>query len=127
MKLENYMQDGAWYQARAVLAHLQGVNNIADEAEVARWENCREQGYIVSLYNNDIKKQLNIIFYEHRNSDSVTALKWEQHEINSINIDTIKEGVFESKWDSDFSVWYWEYMKMGNWIAKELAEFSKLI
>jgi len=57
-RLKTYLDDGANYQAKAVLAYLQkyeGIEDSWDEAFyryraqplVARWENCREQGYIV--------------------------------------------------------------------------------
>jgi len=79
MKLADYMQDGANWQARAVLAVVQDLlgEGIADsynkeyhcythEFKVGRWENCREQGYVVSLHVGT--EQLNIAFFEHRNS-----------------------------------------------------------
>ena len=130
--LNNYMQDWANYQSRAVLAHLQWCWNIEESwnseykkynatINVARWENCREQWYIVSLYTQS--KQLNIIFYEHRNSDMINAIKWEQTDINSINISTIKKWVFEDKYDSSFQVSYWEYAKMWDWIFETLKQF----
>ena len=42
MKLKNYLQDGAGYQSRAILAHLQAYTQDMD-VEVGRWENGREQ------------------------------------------------------------------------------------
>ena len=98
-RLENYLQDGANYQARATLMFLQRNANIESswnkeckcydaEIKVARWENCREQGYIVSLCSKKFGggEQLNIAFFEHRNCDNICAVKWEQNSINSITI-----------------------------------------
>ena len=88
VKLSHYMQDGACYQARAVLMFLQAECGEIEESydrekeyykaivSVARWENCREQGYVVSLRSEDRSKQLNIAFFEHRNSDAICAIKW---------------------------------------------------
>ena len=58
--LENYLEDGANYQSRATLMFLQRDADIEEswnderktydaEIKVARWENCREQGYVLSL------------------------------------------------------------------------------
>jgi len=77
--LMNYLQDGASAQARATLMYLQNYGEVEKSwnketgryeaaIEVARWENCREQGYVVSLMARNCK-QLNIAFFEHRNSD----------------------------------------------------------
>lgn len=97
MELRHYMQDGAGYQARAVLAALQGMGEIEDswdntfkcykaDIKVARWDNGREQGYVVSLRNSH-NDQLNICFAEHRNSDAIALVKWYQTMLNDPNID----------------------------------------
>lgn len=129
MKLINYLQDGANHQARAVLMYLQGIvtrnekNNPSPE--VSRWENCREQGYIVSLRSIDYKKQLNIIFFEHRNSDEICAVKWEQTSLNSLNIDTAEFGdIYKDKYDVSYTVSYGEIKDMAEWISEQLDQFS---
>jgi hypothetical protein len=126
MLLKDYLQDGADHQARAVLMALQGIGDIESswdnefkrytaELNVARWENGREQGYVISLLR--YKKappssdQLNIAFFEHRNSDSIHAVKWLQHTFNSPTIDT------------SFQVGPGEYEKMANWIFEQFEEF----
>ncbi len=89
-KLLRYLNDGAGHQARAVLAHIQGRMQAHNrDINVARWENCREQGYVLSIFNNEglSRKQLNIAFYESRNSDTIVAVAWEQCTLNSPNID----------------------------------------
>lgn len=132
--LFHYMQDGAGYQARAVLMHLQGCGPIQSswdekykcyraEIKVARWENCREQGYVVMLKKRS--EQINIAFYEHRNSDGLHALVWTQNTINSPTLDTANfefEGkeVFATKYDTSFSESAHEYAAMAERIYKVL-------
>lgn len=132
-KLENYLEDGANYQARATLMFLQRDANIEEswnaeyktydaEIKVARWENCREQGYVVSLRNKK-REQLNIAFFEHRNSDSICAIKWQQESINTLTIDNAKFGdVYKDKYDTSHSVEYGKAYEMAEWIIKELTE-----
>ena len=131
--LKNYLDDGANYQARAVLMFLQLYSDIElswnnerkcydAEIKVARWENCREQGYVVSLTNRE-RKQLNIAFFEHRNSDSICAIKWEQSSMNSLTIDNAKfNDVYKDKWDVSHTVSYGEVKEMAEWIGEELEK-----
>lgn len=132
--LEEYLKDGANYQARAVLMFLQSYANIEEswndeyrrydaEIKVGRWENCREQGYIVSLVNSK-RVQLNIAFFEHRNSDQISAIKWEQLSLNTITIDTAVFGdVYKDKYDTSHEVSYGQVSEMAYWIKEELSEF----
>lgn len=134
-QLSMYQNDGGNHQARAVLAFLQGFPDIEEswdekrrryeaEINVAKWENCREQGYVLFLRSKDYKRQLNIIFYEHRNSDCICAVKWEQNTMNSPTIDTAEFGeVYKDKYDTSFDVNYGEISKMANWISNEFREF----
>lgn len=136
-ELSKYQDDGANYQAQAVLAFLRRGADIESsynqeksryeaEPKVARWENCREQGYVISLRSKNYQRQLNIIFFEHRNSDSICAVKWEQTTLNSPTIDTAEFGdVYKDKYDTSFSVGYGEILKMANWIREELENFWK--
>jgi hypothetical protein len=136
VNLNNYNNDGANHQARAVLAMLQGFDCIVEsswndelkkydaEPKVARWENCREQGYVVSLRTKDYKKQLNIAFFEHRNSDCICAVMWEQVTLNSPTIDNAEFGdVYKNKSDVSHEVRWGEIKKMSDWIVKELIKF----
>lgn len=130
--LENYLNDGANYQARATLMFLQRISVIEESWDdkfkrydakiwVARWENCREQGYVVSLMNNK-RKQLNIAFFEHRNSDEICAVKWQQESMNTLTIDTAKFGdVYKNKYDTSHSVGYGKAYEMAEWIIGELT------
>ena len=135
--LESYQYDGADNQARAVLAFLQGelrlekiiINNetnlkIEAGLSVSRWENFREQGYVISLTSPDYKKQLNIVFFEHRNSDIICAVKWFQTTLNAPTIDMAKFGdVYKDKYDTSFNVGYGEIKKMSDWIKNEFEGF----
>ena len=133
--LRTYMDDGACAQAQAVLAFIRDFEiecswddvrkHYAADIKVGRWENCREQGYVVSLKSKSHTKQLNIAFFEHRNSDQLCAVKWEQFTINSPTIRHIEKvpGVYETKWDTSFDVHYGEILKMAEWIKSELTIF----
>jgi hypothetical protein len=141
INLFSYLQDGANYQARAVLAVLQGLGDIEESwnesskkydasFRVARWENCREQGYVVSLigsiYSSNClnSKQLNIAFFEHRNSDDIHAVVWEQTTLNSPSINTAKFGeIYKDKYNTSFHFQWGEYMKMAKKIKKEFTNF----
>ena len=132
--LQTYLQDGAGHQARAVLAYLQHLYRIEEswddkwkrysaEPKVARWENCREQGYIVSLKTENFK-QINIAFFEHRNHDGICAVMWEQLSLNSLTINTAEfKGIYRDKYDVSYDVKWGEAAKMAEWIAKQLHNF----
>lgn len=124
---------GANSQAEATLAYLRHFHAIEESWEdhdyqarptVARWENCREQGYVVSLRTKDYSKQLNIAFFEHRNTDSICAVKWEQNTINAPTIDTMKaDDVYKDKYDTSHDVGYGKAQEMAAWIYAQLEEF----
>jgi hypothetical protein len=101
MKLQNYLQDGASAQARAIMCMLQNVvsylvdshkDKILDEYEypkISIYQNCRERGYVV--YVKNIKnKQFNIAFFENYKSDSIQIIEWVGGSYNKPpDIDTI--------------------------------------
>ena len=134
----NYHDDGANRQTQAALAMFQcllgdGIETSWNteshryEADIslARWENCREQGYVLSLRSKNFRKQLNIAFFEHRNSDSICAIKWHQLTMNSPTIDTAEFGeeCYSDKFDTSFDVPYGEAMQMAVWILEEFERF----
>ena len=136
-EIQNYLNDGANYQARATLMYLQRLfplqDSWCDERKdylartlVARWENCREQGYVVSMRNKN-NNQLNIAFFEHRNSDGIHAVRWEQNSINSLTIDTADFGdsVYTDKYDTSYSVSRGNVVEMADWIFDEFNNFWK--
>jgi len=134
-ELRNYLDDGADYQARAVMCFLQRDCDIEESwnardgkydsvINIARWENCREQGYIVSMVSADYRSQLNIAFFQHRNSDELCAVKWEQTSMNTITIDNAEFGdVYKDKYDVSKRVSYGEVEKMADWIMEQFTEF----
>jgi len=134
-ELRNYLDDGANYQARAVMCYIQRDCDIESSwntkeekydavINIARWENCREQGYILSMVSSDYQKQLNIAFFEHRNSDLICAVKWEQTSRNTITIDTAEFGdVYKDKYDVSHSVNHGEVVKMADWIKVQFDHF----
>ncbi len=96
------------------------------EPKVSRWENCREQGYVVWMRNEGRSNQINIAFYEHRNSDSICAIRWEQITINAPTIDTAKFGdVYKDKYDVSKTVDVGRADEMASWIMDELISFYK--
>ncbi len=131
---DKYNNDGANFQAKCVLAALQARDLVDDsycqtrrkieaEPKVARWENCREQGYVIFLRSKRFE-QINIAFFEHRNSDQIHAVMWEQVTTNSPNIQTAEfKDVYKDKYDTSFCVDYLEVDKMANWINEQLNAF----
>ena len=130
-----YGQDGAHPQSRAVLAYLQHDDGIEEswsdeherymaEPKVARWENCREQGYVVSMRSKDYSRQINIAFFEHRNTDAIAAVKWEQITLNSPTIGTAEFGnIYKDKYDVSHYEDYGKATEMADWINKQLKNF----
>ena len=128
---------GADPQAEAVKAYLRMHDGIQEswsselkrytaEPKLSRWENCREQGYVIRLRSEGYKCQLNIAFFEHRNSDEIVAIRWEQLTINGPTIDNAKFGeVYRTKYDFSYRVSVGAAMRMADWIFGELTDFWK--
>lgn len=129
MEITSYMQDGAGYQSRAVLCFLEG--NLHDEigkTTVARWENCREQGYVLSLVHPKRADQLNIAFFQHRNSDEICAVEWKEVTMNSPTIETANfGGVYKTKGDVSFCVPWGKIKEMADWITNRLTVFIESV
>lgn len=127
--------DGANFQAQCVLAilnsrHIEKSWNPTKEVyeaqpSVGRWENCREQGYVISFRVGFRSPQMNIAFFEHRYSDFICAVEWEQDTINTPNIDTMETGnkVYKTKWDISKIAKCGEYDEMADWIMDRLEAF----
>lgn len=121
-ELSRYFTDGANHQARAVLSYLSAEDFGATNPTVARWENCREQGYVISLRSTD--RQLNIAFFEHRNTDNICAVKWEQVTDEPPTIKTAEFGdIYKNKYDLSCEFPWGEVTKMALWIYGELMDF----
>lgn len=128
--------DNVNWQAHGVLAALRRFDGIEcswdqescqylAEPEVNPWFNGRERGYVISLRSINCMRRLNIVFFEHRNSDSICAVMFEKTGINPPNINDIPEShpFKKSKYDHDFSVSCGEFIKMSDWIMDRLSEF----
>lgn len=127
MKLIN---DGANKQAQAVLCYFEPEREFLfkdgryQEYRLGRFENCREQGYTLSL-TKKFPECLNISFFEHRNSDSIVAIKYMGQFMNSPTVDeAIKAGAWAGgKFDTDHSVKYGQAEEMAQWIEDQFEEF----
>lgn len=131
--LSHYLNDGANEQAQATLCFLRDFkiekswnkerSRYDAQIYVSRWENCREQGYVLILRNKDFK-QLNIAFFEHRNSDQICAIKWQQNTTNEPTISNAEFGeIYKDKYDVSHVVEYGKVVEMADWIKKELENF----
>lgn len=112
---------------------MQGINffgglGIYDEKSnvylatisVGRYENCREQGYVFSVKYRGYQK--NYAVYEHRNSDSLCVIAFEEITINTPTLDMVTSRM-KDKWDVTKSFSCGEIMECGNWIREDIREF----
>ena len=143
IEISRYMDDGAGWQEQAVLAYVRkfadSVKDIekpyraSDEekaemerllsfihVEVGRYENCREQGYIFSVWC--FSKRLNIAVFEHRNSDTLCLNVFDGVFINTPTWEAVWKGK-ESKWDYDYGFEYGQIVECGEKILSLLKEF----
>lgn len=132
MKLENYLNDGANWQAVGVMAYLRScclkdrieavLEKYADkficvDVCIGRYENCREQGYILSVKSwGEVFEQINYVFYEHRNSDELCVYRFS---LNTINTPTLAEVPMKDKWDTTKDFKCGEIVECGNWIVED--------
>ena len=136
----HYHDDGANRQTQATLAMFQALlcdgieeswskefSRYEADIQVARWENCREQGYVLMLRNKNFSKQLNIAIFEHRNTDSICAIKWHELTMNSPTIATanFNDEVYSDKYDTTFDVPFGQASTMGSWLVEEFTDFWK--
>ena len=101
ISIESYMNDGANWQAQAVLACLRNWReDVLDvvwngerydaEIYVGRYENYNEQGYVISLVYDHVF-QRNYVVYEYRNSDDLCAFAYDEKTINTPTLSEIAE------------------------------------
>lgn len=96
------------------------------------WYNGRESGFVVSMSPGTFssKKVIHIAVFEHRNSDQICALKWE-NERHYWNHPLEDKDIFDvayknkGKFDLDFTVGPGESGKMADWVYDELSRFYK--
>lgn len=125
----NYYKPNAQADAvRAYLSMWDGVEASYDtktssyaNVNIAEWHNGRERGYVVSFWNKKTE-QINIAFFEHRNSDDICALAWVQNTLNPPTIDNAEfGGIYNTKYDVSYMVRCGEALKMAEWIMDQLT------
>ena len=138
--IENYMQDGACWQAQAVLAYVRGnIYHLTDDKyyktslriRVGRYENCREQGYVISIRFFGKKDgspsyiQHNYAVYQHRNTDTICVLISNTWTTNTPGVDDMWKDKGENpkscQYDRGFD---WDDISgCGNYIIKDIEDF----
>lgn len=135
--VKHYLDDGANWQAQAVLAYLRSMYSwVVDgtynkeenfnEAEfmVGRYENCREQGYIFSLRYK--RRQRNYAVYEHRNSDNLIVLVFDCCTINTpYGVEVW--GKMKDKYDYTKSFSCGQIVECGDYIIENAQQFIKAL
>jgi len=132
--IENYMHDGANWQAQSVLAYLRVTkNNAIDktwnkeyhrydaEFNVGRYENCREQGYIFSVQYKD--EQRNYCVYEHRNSDDLCVVVFDGVTINTPTNDMVFKAMGDSKWNYTKAFPCGQIVECGDYILDNIRKW----
>lgn len=137
--IKNYLQDGANWQAQAVLAYIRAnydyilEHSTASEygyrhadLYVGRYENCREQGYVFSIRYKG--KCRNYAVYEHRNSDTLIVLISNCLTINTPSVDEMwsdhaDENGYASKYDYDMGFKNGKIVDCGDYIIKDIRKF----
>lgn len=132
--IENYMNDGANWQAQSVLAYLRVTKgNAIDKTwnkefhkydasvEVGRYENCREQGYIFSVLYKGMQR--NYCVYEHRNSDDLCVVVFDAVTINTPPNNMVFEAMGDSKWNYTKAFPCGQIMECGDYILDDIKKW----
>lgn len=132
MNLEYLFNDGANKQAQIVAILLREMREwileptydkesgfLRCRMTIGRLENCREQGYVVSIRFKG--NQRNYAFYEHRNSDRVHILINNETTIDTPSLDMMWNGR-EDKYDTDNAFNYGEWEECARWIAEDMRK-----
>lgn len=135
MKLQEYMNDGANWQAQVILIYMRHHEDLVIEdtynselrsyeasLSVGRYENCREQGYIFSLRYKG--RQRNYAVYEHRNSDTLCVVVNNIETINTPSAATIYENM-RDKYDTTKDFHYAEFEECAIWLIEDMRNFIK--
>ena len=109
--IKTYSNDGANWQAQAVLAYVRSHLDLPKTYKVlvGRYENCREQGYIFTLCK-DYLQLLHIAVYEHRNVDSIIIKTFRGQFVNTPRAEDLG---MEDKWDYDEDFEYGKILECG--------------
>lgn len=133
-RIEYYMNDGANWQAQAVLAYLRATKNNAIDKTwnkefhkydasvvVGRYENCREQGYIFSVQYEG--EQRNYCVYEHRNSDDLCVVVFDALTMNTPVKELVWDAMGNSKWNYTKAFGFGEIVSCGDYIIEDIKDF----
>ena len=118
-------------QARAVRAYLEDMNSIANDArvDIAEWHNGREKGFVLAMRAPQFTgPQLNIAFFEHRNTDDICAVVWEQSTTNppTIHDAALPEAYRNNKYAVTYIIGAGEAGEMADWIYERLQEHWRM-
>lgn len=130
IRLDNYLYDGAGWQARAVMCYLQDrAEHILDKTYtgnawdlydgklfVTHYLNGRERGYVFSLRYKT--KQVNYAVFQHCISDCICLVRSESFREDPDGW----EGRSWSKYDHDAEFAYDEVIKCGEWIENDMID-----
>lgn len=138
-EINSYLNDGANWQAQAVLAYLRWDSSeilsktwsdkqhcYTATLKVGRYENCREQGYVFTIeYNGE---QRHYAVYEHRNSDSLIVLIANGFSMDTPSVEFMwKEHTDEngntSKYGYDKSFGWAEITKCCDFLEEDMKTF----
>lgn len=130
ISIENYLYDGAGWQARMVMCYLQSrYETILDKTYtknawspyegqifINQYQYGREKGYVFSLrYKNE--KQVNYAVYQHCISDCICVVKSNALTDHSDGWD----GKEWSKYEHDVEFSWNDVMKCGEWIENDMC------
>ena len=137
MRLENYLCDGANWQAVGVMAYLRSraMEDVLNDKlrkwenkikmwfiEIGRFENCREQGYIVSFSNISFPKQINYCFYEHRNCEMICVVRFKSGYTINTPTNQMVFDVMKDKYDTTKDFGRGEILDCGSWIVDDVCK-----
>ena len=139
MNLAHYLNDGANWQAQAVLAYVRGnLSTITEQTwnsnghgydltvEVGRYENGRCQGYVFSILIRGFMSKAgslvnrNWAVYEHQNSDQICVITSDTF---TTNTPRWEEMGGRSKYDTDKTFECGDIAGCGNYLVAEMADF----
>ena len=121
-RIENYLNDGANWQAQCVLMYLRAnIGNM--HVYVGRYENGREQGYIFVVRNELAGTQRNYAVYEHRNSDQLCIVKFDTR----LTFDTpskqkVWDAMQDNKWNYTKAFGCGDIEKCGEYIINDMKQ-----
>ena len=140
-EIREYMNDGANWQAQAVLAYMRGhIFRLEDLVKythkdkhlylgtrVGRYENCREQGYVFSIQVGN--EEIHYAVYEHRNSDQLIVLIANGLNLNTPSVDFMwkDRGEKATKYDYNKSFRCGEITECGEWIICDMLDWAEEI